>query len=142
MIKILIVDDEKPICDLIDMNLSAAGYFCKTVQDGLKAIDFYDMPKALPEYKIVINTVPALVLKEEGIRQLPPDACIIDIASKPGGTDFEAAEKYGIAAKLALGLPGIYTTSSSAMLLKNAILKFSTICFFIVSISSPFIVTK
>ena len=32
MIRILIVDDEKAICDLIDMNLSAAGYSCKTVQ--------------------------------------------------------------------------------------------------------------
>lgn len=42
MIKILVVDDEKPICDLIDMNLSAAGYFCKTVQDGLKAIDIIE----------------------------------------------------------------------------------------------------
>lgn len=39
MIKILIVDDEKPICDLIDMNLSAAGYSCVAVQDGLTAID-------------------------------------------------------------------------------------------------------
>lgn len=39
MIKILIVDDEKPICDLIDMNLSAAGYSCVAVQDGLAAID-------------------------------------------------------------------------------------------------------
>ncbi len=39
MIKILIVDDEKPICDLIDMNLSAAGYFCVAVQDGLAAIE-------------------------------------------------------------------------------------------------------
>lgn len=38
MIKILVVDDEKPICDLIDMNLSAVGYRCKTVQDGLQAI--------------------------------------------------------------------------------------------------------
>lgn len=35
MIKILIVDDEKPICDLIDLNLSASGYQCRTVQDGL-----------------------------------------------------------------------------------------------------------
>lgn len=42
MIKILIVDDEKPICDLIDMNLSAAGYDCKSVQDGLEAIDFIE----------------------------------------------------------------------------------------------------
>lgn len=42
MIKILIVDDEKPICDLIDINLSAAGYDCKTVQDGLIAIDMIE----------------------------------------------------------------------------------------------------
>lgn len=39
MIKILIVDDEKPIRDLIDMNLSAAGYYCVAVGDGLAAID-------------------------------------------------------------------------------------------------------
>lgn len=39
MVKILIVDDEKPICDLIDLNLSSAGYHCTTVQDGLKAIE-------------------------------------------------------------------------------------------------------
>ncbi|MDE7282009.1 MAG: response regulator transcription factor [Lachnospiraceae bacterium] len=39
MIKILIVDDEKPICDLIDLNLSSAGYQCTAVQDGLEAIE-------------------------------------------------------------------------------------------------------
>ena len=39
MIKILIVNDEQPICDLIDMNLSAAGYACVAVQDGLAAIE-------------------------------------------------------------------------------------------------------
>lgn len=42
MIKVLIVDDEKPICDLIDINLSAAGYHCKSVQDGMKAIDMIE----------------------------------------------------------------------------------------------------
>lgn len=42
MIKILIVDDEKPICDLIDINLSAAGYHCKAVQDGLQALDMIE----------------------------------------------------------------------------------------------------
>lgn len=42
MIKILVVDDEKPICDLIDLNLSSAGYQCTTVQDGLKAIDILE----------------------------------------------------------------------------------------------------
>lgn len=42
MIKILIVDDEKPICDLIDLNLSSAGYQCTAVQDGLQAIDLIE----------------------------------------------------------------------------------------------------
>lgn len=42
MVKILIVDDEKPICDLIDLNLSSAGYHCTTVQDGLKAIEYIE----------------------------------------------------------------------------------------------------
>lgn len=42
MIKILIVDDEKPICDLIDINLTAAGYQCRAVQDGLQAIDLIE----------------------------------------------------------------------------------------------------
>ena len=38
MIKVLIVDDEKPICDLIDLNLSASGYHCTAVQDGVEAL--------------------------------------------------------------------------------------------------------
>lgn len=42
MIRILIVDDEKPICDLIDLNLSSAGYNCTSVQDGLSAIDLIE----------------------------------------------------------------------------------------------------
>ena len=42
MIKILIVDDEKPICDLIDLNLTSAGYHCTSVQDGLQAIDLIE----------------------------------------------------------------------------------------------------
>ncbi|MBE7017332.1 MAG: response regulator transcription factor [Ruminococcaceae bacterium] len=39
MIKILIVDDEKPINDLIEMNLSEAGYNCTCVYDGIAACD-------------------------------------------------------------------------------------------------------
>ena len=42
MIKILVVDAEKPICDLIDLNLSASGYQCRTVQDGLEALNIIE----------------------------------------------------------------------------------------------------
>ena len=94
-------------------------------KDGFTAISFEEMPDVMSEISTVVNTVPALVVTEESIRNLPKDALILDIASKPGGTDFAAAKRYGISAKLALGLPGIYTTKSSAMLLKNAIEKYA-----------------
>lgn len=42
MIKILIVEDEKPIADLIYLNLTDAGYQCEKVHDGLKAADLIE----------------------------------------------------------------------------------------------------
>ena len=36
------MDDEKPICDLIDLNLSSAGYECIAVQNGLEAIELVE----------------------------------------------------------------------------------------------------
>lgn len=39
MIKILIVEDEHPISDLIKLNLSDAGYDCTCVYNGMDAID-------------------------------------------------------------------------------------------------------
>lgn len=38
MIKILIIEDEKPIARLIHISLSGAGYVCTTADDGKKAI--------------------------------------------------------------------------------------------------------
>ena len=39
MIKILIVEDEKPIADLLDMSLTAAGYSCDCLDNGVAAAD-------------------------------------------------------------------------------------------------------
>lgn len=94
-------------------------------KDGFKAIAFEDLKEKLTDVSTVINTVPSLVLTEDRIQKMPSNSLIVDIASKPGGTDFDAAQKYGVDAKLALGLPGIYTTKSSALLLKNAISKYA-----------------
>ncbi len=42
MIKILIVEDEKPISDLIKLSLSGAGYLCSAVYDGNAAADLFE----------------------------------------------------------------------------------------------------
>ena len=39
MIRILIVEDEKPIADLLDMSLTAAGYSCDCLYTGMAAAD-------------------------------------------------------------------------------------------------------
>ena len=42
MIRILVVEDEKPISDLIKLNLRKEGYECTAVYNGLDAIDIVD----------------------------------------------------------------------------------------------------
>ena len=42
MIKVLIVEDERAISDLIEMNLSAAGYRCTALYNGLDAADMLE----------------------------------------------------------------------------------------------------
>ena len=45
MIRILVVEDEKPISDLIRLNLRKEGYDCTPVYDGLDAIDMIDQER-------------------------------------------------------------------------------------------------
>lgn len=66
---------------------------------------------------IVFNTVPAHVVTAEVIKQMPGHTLIIDLASKPGGTDFRYAEKRGIKAMLAPSLPGIVAPKTAGRIL-------------------------
>lgn len=70
---------------------------------------------------IIFNTAPALVINPQVIDQLRQDTIIIDIASKPGGTDFNYCIKKGIIAKHCPGLPGIYSPKTSAKIIYNQI---------------------
>ncbi len=81
---------------------------------GYFTADFSDIKGPLKSADIVINTVPFLVLDEKTLRDINKDALIIDLASKPGGVDFEAASKLGIKALQALSLPGKYSPKSAA----------------------------
>ena len=88
---------------------------------GYEAADFSYAPEEAYGARTIVNTVPALVVRESFIREMHEDAVIIDIASRPGGTDLMAAENCGIKVVAALGLPGKYTTKSSAKVLADAI---------------------
>lgn len=94
-------------------------------QDGFYAADFAFGPEEAMGAAMLVNTVPAPVVTRTIIRELPRDAYILDIASKPGGTDFGCAKEYGIKADLVLGLPGRYAPKESAYILDRAIERFA-----------------
>lgn len=92
---------------------------------GYGVSNFKGWDKAVENAAAIINTVPALVVTRKIIEKMPKESVILDIASKPGGTDFESAKELGIVSKLALGLPGIYSTKSSAYALKKAMWEYA-----------------
>lgn len=88
---------------------------------GISMNGYDNLEKILPEVDIVFNTVPARILTKEYINLLKKESLIIDLASTPGGTDFDAAEKRGIKALLALGLPGKYAPKTAGKIIADVI---------------------
>lgn len=71
----------------------------------------------------IFNTVPYEILDRKKISLLKKECIIIDIASAPGGTDFNAATDYNIKALFCPSLPGRVAPKSVAENLKAAIIK-------------------
>lgn len=73
---------------------------------GYTAINFSQLAASALDFDYIFNTVPSLVLTAPVLAQLHKDVIIIDLASAPGGTDFNTAKQLGINAMLLSGLPG------------------------------------
>lgn len=78
-------------------------------------------PHSIQEADYLFNTIPAPVITRDVLELVKTDILIIDIASKPGGTDFAECKHLGIKAKLSLGIPGRYAPRTSAEILLRAI---------------------
>lgn len=93
-------------------------------QDGFYAADFAFGPEEAMGAAMLVNTVPAPVVTEKIIRELPRDAYMIDIASGAGGIDFACAKECGIRADHVLGIPGKYAPKESAYILERSVERF------------------
>ena len=71
---------------------------------------------------IIINTIPAIVLDEEMLSMISPETLIIDLASKPGGVDFEKANKLGKKVIWALSLPGKVAPITAGEIISDTII--------------------
>lgn len=82
------------------------GELARAYEMGCQRVPLCYLADSLNRIDVVFNTIPASVLTSEVLRRMSPDTLIIDLATTPGGTDFGAANEYGIKALLAPGLPG------------------------------------
>lgn len=96
-------------------------HLARITEMGLTAFHFNDLEREVKDVDILINTVPFPIVNATVLSKMPPHTLVIDLASKPGGTDFRYAEKRGIKALLAPGLPGIVAPKTAGLILANVL---------------------
>ncbi len=84
--------------------------------------------RAYPEHllrdiRVIFNTVPHCILEGEHLAALSEDCLYIELASPPGGLDWEAAKRLGVRALWGSGLPGKYAPESAGTYLAAAVMR-------------------
>ena len=73
-------------------------------------------------YDVIFNTVPARIFTADLLKRLDRNTLIIDLASRPGGVDMEAAAALSLKTVWALSLPGRVAPKSAAAAIRRTLL--------------------
>jgi dipicolinate synthase subunit A len=73
---------------------------------GATPVHLDRLAETVADAAFVFNTVPVELLSRDVLEGMDEGSVVVDLASVPGGTDFEAAEELGVDATLARGLGG------------------------------------
>ncbi|SEN34315.1 dipicolinate synthase subunit DpsA [Paenibacillus sp. OV219] len=96
-------------------------HFARAYEMGFEPFYLKDLLHHVSNIDLLFNTIPTMIVTAQIIANLPSRAVIIDLASKPGGTDFRFAEKRGIKAMLAPGLPGIVAPKTAGRIIADCL---------------------
>lgn len=88
---------------------------------GYNDIDLSNLDTFLPDMDIIFNTIPHMILDKRRIELLKSNVCVIDLASKPGGVDFEYASQRKVNLCWYLTIPSKDSPYSAAMYIKDII---------------------
>jgi len=89
--------------------------------NGYKAIEFKRIEKYLNDFDFIFNTVPQTVLGYNELKEIRKSCVIVDLASPPGGIDFDKSKELGLNVEWALSLPGKVAPITSAGYIKDTI---------------------
>lgn len=95
--------------------------FARAFEMGFEPLYIKDLAAHAANLDLLFNTIPTMIVTAQIIAQMPSRAVIIDLASKPGGTDFRYAERRGIKALLAPGLPGIVAPKTAGRIMADSL---------------------
>lgn len=71
---------------------------------------------------MIFNTVPVLLFGRDILKEMDKETLLIDLASRPGGVDFNAAAELQIKTIWALSLPGRVAPKTAGAIIKKTIL--------------------
>ncbi len=95
--------------------------YARAWEMGFQPFYTRDLIAQVQDVDFLFNTVPAPIVSAQVIAHIPHRALIIDLASRPGGTDFRFAEKRGVKAMLAPGLPGIVAPKTAGKIIAKTV---------------------
>ncbi len=79
-------------------------------------------------FDVIFNTVPHPILNGNVLRRVKKHCLLIDLASKPGGIDFECAKTLGLNTVWALSLPGTVAPETAGIIMKDIIMDIDSEC--------------
>ncbi len=88
---------------------------------GYTPIHLSDLYDHLGNFDIIYNTIPYIVLDTPELDRVRRDCLLIDLASKPGGINFQKAKEMGRKCIWALSLPGKVAPATAARFVKNTV---------------------
>lgn len=88
---------------------------------GYTPIHLKELDQHLPRFDIIINNIPVQILDKTRLNLVKKDVLILDLASNPGGVDFEYAKQNNIKTIWALALPGKVAPVSAAEYIRDTI---------------------
>ncbi len=81
---------------------------------GYEPLHLRELGENIGAFDFIFNTIPELMIDKVMLLNIKKSCVIVDIASAPGGVDFEEAKRLGIKAVLSLGIPGKVSPKTSA----------------------------
>ena len=88
---------------------------------GYKPVLLDNIDNIITKANDIFNKIPSIILDENKLKLLNKDCLIIDLASKPGGVDFDKAKELGVKAIWALSLPGKVAPITAAKFIKETV---------------------